>query len=76
MHPHDIEGIHLALGILGISFAVESYSSAVAVAEIKAEASKLKMPFFKYLLSGVDPMNTAVLMEDSAALVSLYLRSL
>ena len=70
-HPGHVESYSIALGVLGVSFALESYSSAVAVSEIKKEAAKSNMAFVDYIKNGSDPMNTAVLLEDGAALVGV-----
>ena len=71
LHPQPVEAQTMALAVLGLSFALEAYSSAVAVAEIRKEAAKVNVSFLEYVTNGSDPMNTAVLLEDGAALVGV-----
>ena len=49
----------------------EGYTLSVAWAEVKAEAAKLGMSAADYLRHGPDPLNPAVLLEDSVAVVGV-----
>ncbi|MER8044376.1 cation diffusion facilitator family transporter [Streptomyces sp. NPDC094032] len=59
--------------VLGIAFLLEGFSLRTAVKQVKAEATRMKAPFARYLRLTPDTTVKAVVMEDSAALAGLML---
>ena len=70
-HPEPLASVPVALGVLGAAGLLEGYTLSVAWAEVKAEAAKLGMSAADYLRHGPDPLNPAVLLEDSVAVVGV-----
>ncbi len=67
---------HVAIGrrvwqVLLAAGALESYTLSVAWNEIRAEAKKLGFSPWEYLTKGPDPLNPAVFLEDSVAVVGV-----
>ena len=71
--PHSMEGIWLAMGILGVSFLSESYTLHLAVRSIKRSAREQNMSFSEFVWSGYDPCVNVVLLEDLAAVVGVVI---
>ena len=71
MHPHQPEALPTALGVLAAAGAMESYTLSVAWSEMKREARKLGVSPWEYLTKGPDPLNPAVFLEDSVAVVGV-----
>lgn len=71
LHPAELESLPTAVAVLGAAGVLESYTLSVAWHEMKAEASKLGMTPFQYIMEGPDPLNPAVLLEDSVAVVGV-----
>lgn len=71
--PHSMEGIWLAMGILGVSFLSESFTLALAVKSIKRSAREQNMSFSEFVWSGWDPCVNVVLLEDLAAVVGVVI---
>lgn len=71
--PHSMEGIWLAMGILGVSFLSESITLALAVRSIKRSAREQNMTFSEFVWSGWDPCVNVVLLEDLAAVVGVVI---
>jgi zinc transporter 9 len=57
--------VQVAAGVL------ESFTLSVAWSEVKREASKERLTPLQYLSRGTDPLNPAVLLEDSVAVVGV-----
>ena len=66
MHPHGIESLGLAIGVLTASFVSESVTLALAVKSIRDSAAQSNMTFFEYVVGGFDPCVNVVLLEDTA----------
>ena len=71
MHPGELESLPTACAVLGACGVLESYTLSVAWKELKSEASKIGMTPREYLIDGPDPLNPAVLLEDSVAVVGI-----
>jgi zinc transporter 9 len=71
MDPHEVHPSMLGLGILGVSFVLESYSFWVALAGINKDRGNT--PFFEFLKEGDDPTGVGVLLEDAAAILGVVL---
>jgi zinc transporter 9 len=71
MHPAELESLPTAVAVLGAAGALESYTLSVAWSEMKSEATKLGMSPWQYIIAGPDPLNPAVLLEDSVAVVGV-----
>ncbi|WP_189705618.1 cation diffusion facilitator family transporter [Streptomyces anandii] len=59
--------------VLGVAFLLEGFSLRTGVRQARGEASRLRLPFRRYLRRTADTAVKAVVMEDSAALVGLLL---
>ena len=59
------------MGVLLATGALESYTLSVAWSELKHEADKAGMPPLQYLSVSTDPLNPAVLLEDSVAVIGV-----
>lgn len=75
-NPSELESLHVALFVLGTSFALESISLIAAIQAIRTGARENNMTFLQYIKNGPDPMGTAVLLEDAAAILGLGIASL
>jgi divalent metal cation (Fe/Co/Zn/Cd) transporter len=73
--PHAVEHVTIGMSVLALSFIIESYSLRVAYQEIRAEARRQNSTVMDYIMSGSDPMNVAVLFEDSAAVLGVGVAS-
>jgi len=72
-HEHVPELSSLPFIILGISLLVEGYSWYVALVEFRRQAAGEGKSFRRYLVETRDPTTLAVLIEDSAAVLGLFL---
>ena len=66
MHPHGMESLGLAIGVLTASFVSESVTLALAIRSIRESAAESNMTFFEYVVGGFDPCVNVVLLEDTA----------
>ena len=57
----------LALAVLAVAGALESYTALVAWRELSREAKKAGMSTRDYIVDGPDPVNVAVFLEDAIA---------
>lgn len=71
LDPHEVQPSMLGLGILGLSFVLESYSFWVALSGINKDRGDT--PFMQYLKEGDDPTGVGVLLEDAAAILGVLL---
>lgn len=71
MHPHQLDSIWWAVGVLIFSFIIEAWVLKVAVTAVLKE-SKGK-PFFNYLRKEADPATAAVVLEDFAACLGVLI---
>lgn len=71
IHPHSIDHIWWAVGVLIFSLILESWVLYVAVKAVLKE-SKGK-PFFTYLRKEADPATAAVVLEDFAACLGIII---
>merc|ERR1719370_2159316 len=69
--PHSMEGIWVAMAILGVSFVSESVTLALAVRSIRQSARNQDMTFSQFVWSGWDPCVNVVLLEDLAAVLGV-----
>ncbi len=68
-HPHEIDSIVVALGILGVSIALEAYSFHTAWKEAAHARGKAKLS--TYIRHARAPELPVVLLEDTGALIGL-----
>ncbi len=71
LHPHGVNEVGIAIGVLIFSFVLESYTLWVAYVEVKKSAKAAGMTFRDYMKNGPDPMGVAVLLEDAAAVLGV-----
>jgi cation diffusion facilitator family transporter len=72
-HPHPPENLKWAYWVLGISFALEAGSIALAIYQEVKEAQHEGLTFFAYLRESKDPTAKTVIFEDSAALLGIVI---
>jgi solute carrier family 30 (zinc transporter), member 9 len=74
-HPdaHGAEGGMLNLGILLFALVLEGGSFGVAVWGLAKEARHTKQTFFQHIRSTDDPFGVAVLLEDAAAVLGVFI---
>ena len=70
-HPAELEALPTAAAVLLATGALEAYTLSLAWRETKAEATKVGMGVGQYLREAPDPLNPAVLLEDSVAVVGV-----
>jgi zinc transporter 9 len=73
MHPHSVESLELALGILVVSGLIESVTLWMAWVAVRDGARKAGMSLGDFMLKGSDPMGVAVLLEDGAAVLGIVI---
>jgi cation diffusion facilitator family transporter len=72
-HPHPPENLEWAYWVLGISFALEAGSIALAIYQEMKEAHHEGLTFFAHLSESKDPTAKTVIFEDSAALLGIVI---
>ena len=70
---HEVGNPALNIGILALSMVAEGGSLYIAVRGIKKEAEKRGLSFWKHVKTTDDPFGVAVLMEDSAACLGVFI---
>jgi len=73
IHPHHLESSTIALGILGLSAVVEGGTLWIAIREVRHAADAAGTSFWRYVREGSDPMAVAVLLEDGAAELGVFI---
>jgi len=73
MHPHPVEDLSLAVGILIVSALIESVTLWMAWVAVRDGAKEADMTIRDFMLKGSDPMGVAVLLEDGAAVLGIFL---
>lgn len=73
MHPKPVEDYFWAFCILGGSLISEGATLLMAINSIRQSAAKANMSFKEFVIRGQDPCVNVVLLEDSAALLSVVL---
>jgi len=71
LHPHPVEDLTIALGVLAFAFVIEGLTLLVAVRAVRGAAQHANMRFFEYMVKGTDPMGVAVVLEDGAAVLGV-----
>jgi zinc transporter 9 len=69
--PTELLDPHIAYGVLGLSFVVESATLVVAVKSVAAGAKAHGMTFREYVKRSIDPMSVAVMMEDGTSVAGV-----
>ncbi len=72
-HHHQPELSLIVFSIIGIAFLVEGYSFLVALSEFNRQRKENNCSFFAYFRESNDPTTVAVLIEDSVAILGLFL---
>ncbi|MDX8390050.1 MAG: cation transporter [Mariprofundaceae bacterium] len=70
---HQPELNWIAFAVLGLAVVVEGYSFSVALNEFNRQRRALGITFFTYFRESRDPTTLAVMIEDSAAMLGLFL---
>ncbi|PPU66095.1 cation transporter [Xanthomonas codiaei] len=70
-HPEPAKNHLIAYGVLGVSIVFEGISWVVALREFRAK--KGRMGYFEAFRKSKDPSTFTVLLEDSAALIGLFM---
>jgi zinc transporter 9 len=65
IHPHELQDLSWAIGVLVFALLLEGYVLWVAVRAVQKQAAG--KPFFRYMRQEADPATVAVVLEDSAA---------
>jgi zinc transporter 9 len=73
MHPHPVEDLSLAVGILILSALIESVTLRMAWVAVRDGAKASEMTIRDFIIKGSDPMGVAVLLEDGAAVLGIFL---
>ncbi|XP_062514812.1 proton-coupled zinc antiporter SLC30A9, mitochondrial-like [Corticium candelabrum] len=73
LHPPTLQSLPVALTVLGGSLLVETGVLLSAFSHIRRSAFDSKVSFREYVIRGRDPSAVAVLMEDSAAVLGVFL---
>ncbi len=71
LHPHPLESIGVAVGVLALSFVIEAFVLFIAYRGLRRAAGG--RPFVRYVLDEADPSAVAVLFEDSAACLGVVI---
>jgi len=71
LHPSQLEGLGVAIGVLVVSFVIEAGVLFVAVRAVRRDAEG--RPFFRYLWKESDPTAAAVVAEDTAACLGVLI---
>jgi cation diffusion facilitator family transporter len=71
-HPHEVENLPVAIGILLFALALESYSLRTAVSESR-HVKRPDMSWWRFVRTTKQPELPVVLLEDTGALVGLIL---
>lgn len=72
-HDHQPELSVVAFAIIGIAFLVEGYSFLVALSEFNRQRREKGAGFLAYFRESNDPTTMAVLIEDTVAILGLFL---
>jgi cation diffusion facilitator family transporter len=70
-HPHELESIEWAIGILGLAIVLEAFSFRTAIKE--ANHARGSIPMARYIRRAKEPELPVVLLEDFGALIGLVL---
>eukprot|EP00123_Amoebidium_parasiticum_P003803 comp15119_c0_seq1/m.11793 comp15119_c0_seq1/g.11793 ORF comp15119_c0_seq1/g.11793 comp15119_c0_seq1/m.11793 type:complete len:550 (-) comp15119_c0_seq1:56-1705(-) len=71
LHPAPVENISVAFTLLAMSGLLEGASLAVAAQQVRENAKRAGVGVLKYIRTGSDPNDVAVLVEDSAAVLGV-----
>lgn len=70
LHPHEIDNVPVAVGILLVAIVLEGFSFRTALHEARAQVGP-DTPLWRYIRESKSPEVPVVLLEDSAALCGL-----
>ena len=76
MEPQAISDYKVAFAVLLFAFIVEGLVLWYAVKAIGKEAKSMDLSLIEYVKAGTDPTGTAVLLEDSAAMLGVVIASI
>ena len=71
VHPHELESFPVALTVLGVAFVLEAFSFRTAVTQ--AAAGRGDASWWQYIRRSKSPELPVVLLEDTGALLGLFL---
>ena len=69
LHPHPLEDLGWAVGVLAASFVIEGYVLTIAIKAVRREADG--RPLLPFIRQEADPTGVAVLLEDLAACLGI-----
>ncbi len=70
LHPHELESVAVAIGILAVAIVLEGFSFRTALGAARAQIAP-GTPLWRYIRESKSPEIPVVLLEDSAALLGL-----
>ena len=73
IHPKPIADHQIAFATLAFSFIIEGITLLIAIRATLADARKDGVSLFQYLRAGSDPTGVAVVLEDSAAVLGVFI---
>lgn len=75
LHPKPIQDYQLIFSVLILAFFVEGAVLIIALKQFIKEAKEKNVPFFTYFIQNPDPIGVAVILEDSAAVLGVFIAS-
>lgn len=76
LHPHPIQNLPWAIGVLAFSLAAEGFSFYVGFGEFRGRAEQLDLELYPYFKLTRDPTLLTVVLEDAGAIVGILIASL
>jgi cation diffusion facilitator family transporter len=71
LHPHEVEDIRVAVGVLIVAIGLETFSFRTAIVE--AQKVKGDQPWMRFIRTSRSPELPVVLLEDAGAMIGLVL---
>jgi len=76
LHPHEVVDPGIAVWVLLFAFVVEGYTLIVALRAVSQGARDMQVSLGEYLKDGPDPMGSAVVLEDGAAVLGVMVAAI
>jgi cation diffusion facilitator family transporter len=73
LHPPELEAFWVGVGVLAFSIVLDGVSRTVAVRELRARATRARVPLRQFLAESSDPTITTVYLEDTVDVVGASL---
>jgi cation diffusion facilitator family transporter len=72
-HPERVSNVPVGVAVLLVSAALEAWSWRTARRQLRDEAAQRNLDLTRHIVSSSDPSATTVFLEDSAALIGIFL---